>query len=144
MSAHRITALVSGVAFVFLGTAALTIIAKEPLDISASIPVETVGSRLAYPTNIHVRVTVQGVEVKGKLKRKRYTRRGIVGHVDVELLDPTGRILESELQSIPYRPGSAKYDRKRYFSAVLPTPETNQYSVRVKHHIGMAAHESLK
>ena len=143
MSAHRITALLSGVVFVCLG-ASSTIIAKEPLDCTPSIPVETVGSRLAYPTNIHARVTVQGVEVNGKLKRKRYTRRGLGGHVDVELLDPSGRILESELQSIPYRPGSVKHDRKRYFSAVLPVPKTNQYSVRIQHHIGMTVHKRMK
>jgi len=42
--------------------------AHEPVDTLHAIPVETVDSRLASPTEIHVQVTDQGVEVKGKLK----------------------------------------------------------------------------
>ena len=42
--------------------------AHEPVDTLHAIPVETVDSRLASPTEIHVQVTDQCVEVKGKLK----------------------------------------------------------------------------
>ncbi|NOZ55149.1 MAG: hypothetical protein GXP08_18765 [Gammaproteobacteria bacterium] len=39
--------------------------AHEPVGPMHAIPVETVDSRLAYPTDIHVQVIDQGVEVKG-------------------------------------------------------------------------------
>jgi len=41
-----------------------------PLTGFAHEPVETVDSRLASPTEIHVQVTGQGVEVKGNLNAR--------------------------------------------------------------------------
>jgi len=115
--------------------------AHEPVDPAHAIPFETVDSRLAYPTEIHVQETEQGVEVKGKLKRKGHKNVSLRGHVDVKLLDALGRVLESETQPLRTRAGSAKHDHDRDFSVVLPLPDVKEYSVRVSHSIGGDKHE---
>lgn len=115
--------------------------AHEPVDPAHAIAFETVDSRLAYPTEIHVQETEQGVEVKGKLKRKGHKNRMLRGHVDVELVDTDGQVLESKKVSFSPRSGSAKHDHTRDFSVVLPLPDVKEYSVRVSHSIGGDKHE---
>ena len=122
----------------------LTGFAHEPADPMHGIPIEMVDSRLAKPTEIHVQVTDQGVEVKGKLKRKGHKNLSLRGHVDVELLDTVGRVLKSEKLSILHRSGQAKRDYGRDFSIVLPLPEEEEYSVRVRHNVGMDDHDQAE
>jgi len=86
-------------------------------------------------------MTSQGVEVKGKLKRKGHKNQSLRGHVDVELVSLNGHILASNGLSISPRSGSAKHDHGRDFSIVLPLPEDKDYNVRVRHNIGMNDHE---
>ena len=122
----------------------MTVSAHEAVDPLHSTPVETVGSRLAYPTQIHVQVVDEGVEVKGKLKRKGHKSLSLRGHVDVELLDSIGRVLASEKLSISPRSGPAKHDHDRDFSLILPLPQEKEYSVRVRHSIGGHDHEQVE
>jgi len=69
MNPNCIRNLTLAIVFSFI-VAPMTVSAHEAVDPLHSIPVEIVGSRLAYPTQIHVQVVDEGVEVKGKLKRK--------------------------------------------------------------------------
>ena len=143
MNINRIRTLMAGVVLSCL-MMPMTVSAHETVDTLHSTPVETVDSRLAYPTEIHVQVTDQGVGVKGKLKRKGHKNRSLRGHVDVELLDTVGRVLESKTQSVRVRAGSSKHDHDRDFSIVLPLPEAEEYSVRVRHSIGGDDHEQAE
>ncbi len=143
MYTNRYRALITAVIFSALVTP-LTGFAHEAVDTLHAIPVETVSSRLASPTEIHVQVTDQGVEVKGKLKRKGHKNQSLRGHVDVELLDTIGRIIERKKQVLRSGGGSAKYDHSRYFSVVLPLPKTKEFSVRVRHSTGGDKHEQME
>ena len=143
MNTHRIHSLVVGIVFSCI-VMPMTVSAHESVDTLHSIPIETVGSRLAYPTETHVQVTDQGVEVKGKLKRKGHKNQSLRGHVDVELLDTIGNIVESKKQVVRSRGASAKHDHSRGFSVVLPLPETKEFSVRVRHRIGGDDHEQTE
>lgn len=144
MNINRIRTLMAGVVLSCL-MMPMTGFSHEAVDPLHAIPVETVDSRLAYPTEIHVQVTDQGVEVKGTLKRKvGHKRQSLRGHVDVELLDTIGRIIESKKQSLRSRGGSAKHDHSRDFSVVLPLPEAKEFSVRVRHSIGGDDHEQTE
>ena len=114
--------------------------AHEPVDPSHAIPVETVGTRLAYPTQVHVQETDAGLEIKGKLKRKGHNNKTIRGHMDVELIGSNGQVLKSKKVSISARSGSSKHDHDRDFSVVLALPEAQEYSVRVTHSVGGHEH----
>ena len=114
--------------------------AHEPVDPMHAIPVETLDSRLAIPTNIHVQITDQSVEVNGKIKRKGHKNMSLRGHVDVELVDSNGQVLESKKVSVSPRTGSSKHDHDRAFSAVLALPEAQEYSLRVTHSVGGHKH----
>ena len=143
MSTNHIRNLMAGVVLSCLMTP-LTGLAHEPVNPLHTIPIETVDSRLASPTNIHVQVTDQGVEVKGKLKRKGHKNQMIRGHVDVELVGENGQVLESETLSIIPLSGPSKHDHDRDFTLVLPQPVVKDYSVRVRHNIGMDDHAKTK
>jgi len=143
MKTNRIRTLMTTVVFSCL-IMPLTGFAHEAIDPLHAIPVETVDSRLANPTGIHVQVTGQGVEVKGTLKRKGHKNQSLRGHVDVELLDTNGRIMESNKQAVRSRAGSAKHDHRQDFSVVLLLPRTNEFSVRVRHSIGGDDHEQAE
>lgn len=127
MKTNRIRTLMAAVVFSCLVTP-LTGFAHEAVDPLHSIPIETVDSRLAYPTEIHVAVTDQGVEVEGKIKRKGHKSMSLRGHVDVELLDSIGRVLESGTVRLSPRSGTTKHDHDRDFSVVLPLPEGQEYT----------------
>ena len=99
---------------------------------------------MAYPAKGHVQVTEQGVEVKGKLKRKGHKNKSLRGHVDVELLDSVGGVMESKKQFVRSRGGSAKHDHSRDFYVVLPLPETKEFSVRVRHSTGGDKYEQTE
>ena len=135
MNTKHIRKFVFGAVFSLLVTP-LTGLAHESNDPLHPIPVETVDSRLAYPTNVHVQVTDAGLEIKGKLKRKGHNNKTLRGHVDVEVIDSVGKVLESKKASISSRKGSSKHDHDRDFSVVLETPESEEYSVRVSHAMG--------
>ena len=135
MNAKHIRKFVLGAVFSLLVTP-MTGVAHESNDPLHPIPVETVDSRLAYPTNIHVQVTDDGLEIKGKLKRKGHNNKTLRGHVDVEVIDSAGNVLESKKVSISSRKGSSKHDHYRDFSIVLAAPESEKYSVRVSHAMG--------
>jgi len=143
MNSNHIRNLMTAVVFSGL-VLPFTGFAHESVDTLHAIPVETLDSRLASPTEIHVQVTDQGVEVKGKLKRKGHKNQSLHGHVDVELLDAIGRIVESKRQSVRRRSGSAKHDHSRDFSVVLPLPEAKEFSIRVRHSTGGDKHEQVE
>jgi len=140
MKTNRIRTLMTAAVFSCLVTP-FTGFAHEPVDSMHAIPVETVDSSMARPSGVHVQVTDQGVEVKGKIKRKGHRNMTLRGHVDVELLDSIGRVLASETQALRTRSGSAKHDHDRDFSVVLPLPDVKEYSVRVSHSLGGDNHE---
>lgn len=109
----------------------------ETTDPLHPIPIETIDSRLAYPVKVHVQVTDAGLEIKGILKRKGHNNKTLRGHVDVEVIDSAGKVLESKKVSISSRKGSSKHDHGRDFSTVLALPEgEEEYSVRVSHVVG--------
>ena len=141
MKTNRIRNLMTAVIFSGFVTP-LTGFAHEPVDPLHSIPIEMVDSRMAKPTGIHVQLMDQGVEVKGKLKRKGHKNISLRGHVDVELLNTAGQVIESEKLSISHRSGTAKHDHDRDFSIVLPLPEEKEYSVRVRHSTDNSDHVS--
>jgi hypothetical protein len=117
----------------------LTGMAHDPAH--DSVPVEIEGSSLAEPGEIHVQVTGQNVEVKGKLDRKRHNNQSLRGHVDVELVDNAGRVMDMVTAPIKPSPGPAKHDHFREFTATLSLPEAEDYTVRVRHSIGTGDHE---
>lgn len=120
----------------------MTISAHESVDFSHPTSVETVDSRLAYPAEIHVQVTDQGVEIKGILKRKAgHKTKRLRGHVDVELFDNNGKLMESKKLLVRRKMGSVRHDKRRKFFAVLPLPKTKEFSVRVRHSAKIDKHE---
>jgi len=139
MNVNCVRTLVVGIVFSCLVTP-LTGFSHESTDLLHTTPIETVDSRLARPTGIHVQVTDQGVEVKGKVQRKGPKSLSLRGHVDVELLDALGRVLVTKIWSIRHRSGPARNDNNQDFSVVLPLPGVEEYSVRVRHSIAMDDH----
>lgn len=93
--------------------------AHNSVDPMHATPVETVESSMARPFGIHVKITNQGVEVKGKIKRKGHKNISIRGHIDVELVGANGQVLQSKKVSISPRTGSVKHGHDRSFSVVL-------------------------
>lgn len=139
MNIKRIHKIVLSTVFSFLFMP-MTGFTHEPVDPLHPIAVETIGSRLAYPTQVHVQETATGLEVIGKLKRKGHKSKTIRGHVDVELLDSAGQVLENKKASMSPRIGSPKHDHDRNFSVVLALPEGGEFSVRISHNIGGHEH----
>ena len=135
MNTKHIRKFVLGAVFSLFVTP-ITGVAHESADPLHPVPVETVDSRLAYPTKVHVQVTDAGLEINGKLKRKGHNNKTLRGHVDVEVISSAGKVLESKKVSISSRKGSSKHDHDRDFSVVLATPESEEYSVRVSHAVG--------
>ena len=113
----------------------MTGLAHEPTDPLHPVAVETIGTRF-YPTQVHVQQTDEGIEIKGKLKRKGHNNRTLRGHVEVEVIDTEGKVLESKKVSISPRKGASKHDHYRKFSIVLALPESDGFSVRVSHSMG--------
>ena len=99
--------------------------AHESADPLHPISVETIGTSLAYPTQVHVQQTDQGLEIKGKLKRKRHNNQSLRGHMDVDLIGTAGKVLESVKVLISPRRGSLKHDH-----------ESEKFSVRISHILG--------
>jgi|GEM_PF-5896848 len=140
MNANRIRTLITAIIFGYL-IMPLSGYTHESVDTLHATPVETVDSSLASPTGIHVQVTDKSVEVTGILKRHINIRtKGLRGHVDVELLDADGQVLETVSLPIRHRPGSPRHDHEREFSATLPVPSSGGFTVRVRHNIGSHDH----
>lgn len=140
MNVTRIYTLMTGVFFSCL-IMPMTGFTHETFDPLHVTPIETVESRLASPAEIHVQVTDKGVEVSGILKRHiNKKRKHLRGHVDVELLGAEGQVIETATLPIRSRPGPAKHDHERKFSATLAVPSSSDYTVRVRHNIGTDDH----
>lgn len=132
------------VAALFIITAVTPVVgfAHESVDPLHATPVETVDSHLATPTNIHVQITDNSVEVSGILKRHLINKRQrLRGHIDVELLNAEGQVIENIMLSVKRRPGPARHDHKRKFYATLPVPSSKDYTVSVRHSITMDDHK---
>ncbi len=131
---HRYRSFTLVATLVSLPFAAVTM-AHEAIDPLHSTPVETVGSRLAEPSRIHVAELPQGLEVKGVLERRaNHKRKSLRGHLDIEVLDAGGK--RFDLATLPLRPlpaGPARHDHERNFSVLLRRPSVGTFRVRVRH-----------
>lgn len=144
MNTNRIRILTMGIIFSCL-IMPLTGFAHEPVDPLHAVPIETVHSNLADPTEIHVQITDKSVEITGILKRDiSHKRQGLHGYVDVELLDAGGQVIEMVTIPIKSQPGPAKHDHERKFSATLSLPPTGDFAVRVQHHIGTKEYQQTE
>jgi hypothetical protein len=120
--------------------APLASVAHEAVDPLHATPIETVESRLASPKEVHVQEGEKGVEVKGVLQRRGHSSIKLRGHVDVELLDANGQVMNRAAADLSFRSGSSEHDHSRRFSVLLPKP-SEAYTVRVVHSLDEADHQ---
>lgn len=127
-----------------LSLTAMSSQAKEllvPVDeINETIKVEIIDTNLARPDKIQINKFKDSLHIVGIIKRKRHNNQRIKGHVDVALLSVDGKVINSQVYSLKYKPGSAKHDHRREFSVVFSIPESDSYRVVIKHHLDQANH----
>lgn len=121
-------------------SAPLASVAHEAVDPLHPTPIETVESRMASPKEIHVQEGEKGVEVKGVLQRRGHNSVKLRGHVDVELVDANGQVMNRAVAGLSPRSGSSEHDHSRNFSVLLPKP-SEAYTVRVVHSLDEADHQ---
>ncbi len=99
------------------------------------IPVETVDSRFGIISDVRVKTTASGLEVRGWVKRPWHNGLMRRGHVDVEILGPDGAVIQM-LHDISIEPALRwrRHDHQRQFVATVPLPDAGkEYRVRVTH-----------
>ncbi|MCW9025480.1 MAG: hypothetical protein OQK73_12480 [Gammaproteobacteria bacterium] len=125
----------------FITFAPWTSFAEGASDDKQAIAINLEDSRFAYLTEFKINETEKGIEVSGILRHKRHNNQKLIGHVDIELLDSNGQILETAIQSIGNkRSVSRKHEHSRDINAVLSKQKTKVHSIRVRHNVGLADH----
>lgn len=126
------------------GILSINVQAKEVIvpvnDLQETVKVEITDTRLANPDRIQVNKLKNALQVMGVVKRKRHNNQRIRGHVDIELLSASGKVIESKLIELKTKAGSAKHDHMRRFSAMFTLPDSSDYQVAVKHHLYRKGH----
>ena len=105
--------------------------------------IETSASQYAYPNGIRVKPVENGLQVTGRVSHQVHQAIRIPGHVDVELLDTQDQIIK-KVSVVPLRrwvisansKGRPNHEYSRYFSVIIPSMVSNEYRIRVQHHVG--------
>lgn len=111
----------------------LTVMAVSLVDSPSTVKIDVVESKTAYPTGIRVTTSKNSVTVTGRVKRKKHTSLRIRGHVDIDLVNSDGMIVEHMMTNLTATSMNIKHNRFSSFTAVLPLPPNTKYTVRVTH-----------
>ena len=98
------------------------------------LPIEVVDSDKVIFKNVRIIDKNGCVQVKGSVKPQRKHGPGVYGHVDIELLDIEGRIVEKE--RVNHTPAylQTKGNKLSYFTFALGEDMQNSSKVRVSYH----------
>lgn len=93
------------------------------------------------PTEVTYRVSSEGLEVKGWVaKRQPHTGR-MLGHVEIRLVDDTGRVLaQKDTYMVRYSPTRAN-PQKASFSTLVPDVPSGTAAIEVAHRVGQPTSE---
>jgi len=103
--------------------------------------VETVASSSAYLAGIQLIPVQNGLQIMGGVTHNVHQARRIRGHVDVELVDTSGKILKRFTVPLPHQSGRAKRGHNVPFSVLVPDEVPNEYRIRIRHNIGTGDHQ---
>ncbi|WP_136081435.1 hypothetical protein [Pontiella desulfatans] len=102
--------------------------------IKPTVAIQTESSRTAGFYNVTASREPDGLRITGKLHRKSFPKSQSTGHVDVHILDGSGKTL----QIVHVKPTPGMFFRrsvvKPRFSALVPVEPGSELTVEVKHH----------
>lgn len=97
----------------------------------AEIIIERVHSSTVDIIHAYLQTTSEGLMLKGEVKRKRHSHMNIPGHLRVDLIDPTGEVVQT-VKLDHSRKGSS--DHLANFSILLPITLAEGSAIRISHH----------
>jgi len=123
------------------GFIALFSIVVLPVQAAArtGLTVTTINSPRAHTEDIAYSTTNDGFEVRGTVKSRFHNGR-IRGHVDVALVDASGKSLKSvssKLRRVNY---SNKHQHRVTFKVLFDELPIGAATLQVKHHVGSDGH----
>jgi len=103
--------------------------------------IETIASSSAYPTGIQVIPEKDGLHIIGRVTHNIHQARRIRGHVDIEFVDASGKIVKRITVPLQHQYGRVKRTHSVPFSAIIHEEVPNEYRIRIRHNIGNADHQ---
>ena len=99
-----------------------------------NLPLEVVTSDKVFLKNVRIIDKDGCIQVKGSVKPRKNSSPGMVGHVDVELLDREGHSIENFRVSHTPAFLHPKGNKRSYFTYTLGEKAQNCSKVRVSYH----------
>jgi len=110
--------------------------AAKSLDLAdeGRVKVETVPSKNGHVERVYVLASDMGIKITGEVHGSSHQRSNIYGHMDVEVISPSGDMLWEETFSYRNRGGKS---RTTPFTVEVPVIIPDGSTVRVIHHASL-------
>jgi hypothetical protein len=129
----RVSSHLALLAITILATADPTAVASSPYP---PLAIEVDRSSLLVPTRVTYEWTEEGLEVKGRIEKKRNRYGRILGHAEIELLDADGRILSWHSGALQrFNPRRQDPDWASFQTVINPVP-SDVVRLRICHSLG--------
>jgi len=103
--------------------------------------VETIASSSGYPTGIQIIPDKSGLHIMGAIAHKIHQARRIRGHVDVEIVDGSGKIIKRVSTTLKRQFRRAKRVHSVPFTVLVSEEVPNEYLIRIRHNMGSGDHQ---
>lgn len=101
-----------------------------------TLSIEVDESSLLVPTHVTYEWTDEGLEIKGRIEKRRARYGRILGHAEIELLDGKGRILSRHSGSLQRFNPRRKDPDWASFQVLIETVPAGATTLRLRHAIG--------
>jgi hypothetical protein len=126
---RRIATLVASGLFLLLP--ALSAATEAPLHI------EIEGGTWLVPVDVVQTLTDRGIKVGGRIEKRSPYRAGILGHVDINVVNQDGEVILARKGALFGRSPSARNPDHAHFAITLDALPPAARAIRIRHHVGM-------
>ena len=113
--------------------------ADAAIHLSLPLPLVEKTTR-ADPRNIRLEQIGDQLRITGQVRRRGHKALRIQGHVDLDLLDSDGNLLERRSAPLRHRGRSVKHQYVAYFSTSFSKIPEKTHAIRIKPHSGKKGH----
>lgn len=119
----------------------ITLLAASVPSAAQSLPAKSLAIELdrsssLVPTGVTYRWTERGLEIKGRIEKRRDRYGRILGHVEIDLLNSEGRILARHSDALEHFSPRRQNPKWAFFRTVIKTDSPNAAQIRVRHAVG--------
>lgn len=119
----------------------LTLLATGVTSVVQSLPPKALAIALdrsssLVPTGVTYRWTERGLEIKGRVEKRRDRYGPILGHVEIDLLDAEGRILARHSDALQHFSPRRQNPNWASFRTVVETHSADVAQICVRHAVG--------